>query len=77
MRPAFWLYLGIFGVVAAVIRRKEFTLLSSLIPVLSQTLILFLVSFAPAYRYHYGTILAGILLMGLLFLPPSENPVSS
>lgn len=76
LRPAFWLYIGILGVGVAMIRRKEFTLLSSLIPMLSQTLTLFLVSFAPAYRYHYGTILAGILLMGLLFLPSNEKPIA-
>jgi hypothetical protein len=77
LRPAFWLYIGVLGVSVAVIRRKDLTLLSSLIPILSQTLILFLVSFAPAYRYHFGTVLAGILLMGLVFLPPDEKPVSS
>jgi len=73
LRPAFWLYVGILAVSSAVIRRKEMALLSSLIPVLSQTLILFLISFAPAVRYHFGTVLAGILLIGLLFLPSNLN----
>jgi hypothetical protein len=76
LRPAFWLYGGIFGVSVAVIRRKELILLTSLIPVLSQTLVLYLVSFAPAYRYHFGTLLAGMLLTGLLFLTSPKKPVS-
>jgi hypothetical protein len=73
LRPAFWLYIGIFTVSAAAVRRKDLMLLFSLVPLLSQTLILFLISFAPAYRYHFGTVLASILLLGLLFLPSSES----
>jgi hypothetical protein len=69
LRPAFWLYLGAFGVIAAAVRRHDLCLLAALIPALSQTLVLYLVSFAPAFRYHYGTLLAGILLLGLLLLP--------
>jgi hypothetical protein len=30
---------------------------------------LILVSFAPAFRYYYGTILAGVFLLGLIFIP--------
>ncbi len=76
LRPAFWLYLGIFGVSIAVFRRRNLNLFSTLVPALSQTLILFLVSFAPAYRYHYGTLLAGILLVGMAFLPEQpKDPV--
>lgn len=74
LRPAFWLYLGAFGVIAAAVRRRDLSLLAALIPALSQTLVLFLVSFAPAFRYHYGTLLAGILLLGLLLLPPKAKP---
>lgn len=69
LRPAFWLYLSILSVGIAVIRKNRLDLLLSLLPVLSQTLILILVSFAPAYRYYYGTCLAGIYLLGMIFLP--------
>jgi hypothetical protein len=34
--------------------------------------ILLLISFAPAYRYHYGTVLAGLFLLGLIFIPANQ-----
>lgn len=73
LRPAFWLYLAVFGVSAAAIRRNQLSLLAGLVPMLSQTTLLFLISFAPAYRYHYGTCLAGIYLLGMIFLPTVEK----
>ena len=77
LRPAFWLYVGIFSVSIAVIRRNEFRLLSLVLPILTQSLILLMVSFAPAYRYHYGICLAGILLIGLAFLPVEKTDGTS
>jgi len=77
LRPAFWLYVGIFSVSIALIRRNEFRLLSLVLPILTQSLILLMVSFAPAYRYHYGTCLAGILLIGLAFLPVEKTDGTS
>lgn len=71
--PAFWLFLAVFSVGLAVIRTNNFLLAGALIPITVQSLILLLISFAPAYRYHYGTCLAGIFLLGIAFIPTSLN----
>ena len=36
---------------------------------LNQSAVLLLVSFAPAFRYYYGTCLAGIRLLRCVFIP--------
>jgi len=77
LRPAFWLYLAIFAVTIFILRSGNFYMITSLLPILSQAMILLLVSYAPAYRYHYGTCLAGIFLLGLAFLPGNEESVRS
>ena len=69
LRPAFWLYLAAFSTAVLVVRRKDARFLLALLPALSQTAVLMLVSFAPAYRYHYGTVLTGMFLIGLTFVP--------
>jgi hypothetical protein len=71
--PGFWLFLGTFSVLIGVVRSKNSSLISTLGPIISQSLILLLISFAPAYRYHYGTCLAGIFLIGLAFIPIHEE----
>jgi len=73
MRPAFWLYLAAFSAAALVARRKDFHFLLALLPVFGQAGVLLLVSFAPAFRYHYGTVLAGLFLLGLIFVPGSPE----
>jgi len=72
LRPAFWLYIAAFSAVVLAVRRRNAHFLLALLPVISQTAVLILVSFAPAYRYHYGTVLAGVFLLGLIFVPKSS-----
>ena len=69
LRPAFWLYLAAFSAAVAVVRRRDGHFLLALLPVVCQAGVLLLISFAPAYRYHYGTVLAGLFLLGMIFLP--------
>jgi len=52
-----------------VLRRKAARFFLALLPVVCQAGVLLLISFAPAYRYHYGTVLAGIFLLGFFFIP--------
>ncbi|MDP2966382.1 MAG: DUF6020 family protein [Pelolinea sp.] len=73
LRPAYWLYLAVFSAAVLVIRRRDAHFLLALLPALSQTAVLMLVSFAPAFRYHYGTVLAGVFLLGLIFIPKSSS----
>jgi hypothetical protein len=69
LRPALYLYLGLFFTAVVVVRRDDFRALLICLPILVQSLILLLVSYAPAIRYQYGTIITGLLLVGLAFLP--------
>lgn len=73
LRPAFWLYLGAFSTAVVVAKRKDAHFLLALLPISSQTVVLLLVSFAPAFRYHYGTVLAGMFLLGLIFIPSNSS----
>ncbi len=73
LRPAFWLYIGAFSAAVLVLRRRDARFLLALLPALSQAGVLLLVSFAPAYRYHYGTVLAGVFLLGLIFIPGGQS----
>lgn len=73
LRPAFWLYIALLCIAVLTIRRKDFYIWISGLPLITQSAVLLLVSFAPAYRYHYGTCLAGIFLLGLLLLPNKVN----
>jgi hypothetical protein len=74
LRPAFWLYLAAFSTAVLVLRRRDAQFLLALLPALCQTAVLILVSFAPAFRYHYGTVLASVFLLGLMFIPrPSSD----
>ena len=73
LRPAFWLYLAAFSAAVAVVRRRDWHFLLALLPVVCQAGVLLLISFAPAYRYHYGTVLAGLFLLGLIFVPAEKD----
>lgn len=73
LRPAFWMYIGALSVSAAVIRRRNLELLAVLLPLFAQAAVLLLISFAPAYRYHFGSCLAGMMLAGMLFLPKEKD----
>lgn len=69
LRPAFWLFLSVLSVSILVIRWRYLGLLVALLPVFGQSLLLFLISFAPAFRYYYANCLIGIFLLGCLFIP--------
>ena len=73
LRPAFWLYLAAFSAAVVVVRRRDGHFLLALLPVICQAGILILISFAPAYRYHYGTVLAGLFILGLIFIPSEQS----
>ena len=73
LRPAFWLYIGVFCAAVLVMRRNDARYLLALLPSISQTVVLILVSFAPAFRYYYGTFLAGLFLLGLMFIPGKSD----
>ena len=69
LRPALYLYLGMFFTAVVVLRNNDFRAFFVCLPILIQSLILLAVSYAPAIRYQYGTYITGLLLIGLAFLP--------
>jgi hypothetical protein len=75
--PAFWLFVAIFSAALGVVRTGNLFLAGSLIPIVGQSLILLLISFSPGYRYHYGTVLAGIFLIVLALIPIHEHRMGS
>jgi hypothetical protein len=56
-----------------VVRFRDFKAWLIGLPILIQSGVLFLIIYAPAFRYQYGIYLSGIFLVGLLFLP-RNNP---
>ena len=72
LRPALYLYLALFCIAVIVLRFNDGRAALISLPILIQSVVLFLISYAPAIRYQYGTCLAGLFLIGLLFLP-AEN----
>lgn len=76
LRPALYLYLSIFSSVVLMIRRQDLKALLLCMPIVFQSIILYLISFAPAVRYQYSNYLIGILLLAILFLPKKEIPNS-
>ena len=75
LRPAFWMYLSLFSLAVIVVRYASFSFLLPGVPLLAQSLVLMLVSFATAYRYHYGTCICGIFLLGCAFLPERQGKI--
>ena len=73
LKPAYWLYLAAFSLAVLVVRRRDAHFLIALLPALSQAAVMILISFAPAFRYHYGTVLAGLFLLGMIFVPSSSS----
>ncbi len=69
LRPAVYFYLGLFFALVLVIRNNDYRASLIVIPTIVQSLILFLVSYAPAIRYQYSTYLVGMFLIGIIFLP--------
>lgn len=76
LRPALYLYLTLFSISIAYLRNMDWRIGVVGLPVFGQSAVLFLISFAPAFRYQYGTYLAGLFLLGFLFLPPKYMLVS-
>jgi len=76
LRPALYLYLTLFSISIALLRDADWRVWVVGLPVFSQSAVLFLISFAPAFRYQFGTCLAGMLLLGLLFLSTKKVLVS-
>ncbi len=72
LRPALYLYLACFAVMALVVKRKDFRALLLLAPVAVQSAILFLVSYAPAIRYQYSVYLASVLLLCVPFITSAQ-----
>lgn len=70
--PAFWLLIAIFSLSILVVRRRKILFITPVIAALSQSMILFLIGFAPAFRYYYSNCLVGIIFLGCLFIPKSE-----
>jgi hypothetical protein len=72
VRPAFWLFISALSLSLLAIRRQSPHLLLTLLPIFGQSLLLFLIAFAPAFRYYYGNCVVGIFLLGCAFVP-AEN----
>ena len=73
LRPAFWLFIAFLSLAVLAIRFADPGFFVPLIPALGQSLLLFLIAFAPAYRYYYSNCLVGIFLLGCLFMPAPEK----
>ena len=67
LRPALYLYLSVFALSAAYMRKKNWRIWIIGMPIFVQSAVLFLISFSPAYRYQYGTYLAGMFMIGIIF----------
>jgi hypothetical protein len=73
LRPALYFYLAVFFISVLQVRTGSFKALLISLPLVIQSAVLLLVSYAPALRYQYGTYLAGLFLIGLIFLPRNES----
>ena len=73
LRPAFWLFISMMASSVLVIRRQNPNYLVALLPTLGQSLLLFLIAFASAFRYYYSNCLIGIFLLASIFLPQKDH----
>jgi len=69
LKPGFFLFLTLFSAAVVIVRHRQWKLALVALPVVAQAGLLFLITFAPAYRYHFGTCLSGLLLLALLWPP--------
>jgi hypothetical protein len=67
LRPAFYFYLFILSLVIAYFRNNDWKVFIIGLPIILQTLLLFLINFAPVIRYFYSTNLVGVLFIGIIF----------
>ena len=73
LRPALYLYLTAFAVMTVILRKRDYRAALIALPLVVQSAILLLVSYAPAIRYQYSNYLVGLYLLGLLFLPAPKK----
>jgi hypothetical protein len=73
LKPAFYVYLLLMFIFIFYRNSKTPKALIVGIPVVFQTIFLFLINFAPIYRYFYSTYLIGLFLVGLIFLPSQKE----
>jgi hypothetical protein len=73
LKPGFYLYLAIFSLGVAFIRLRDWKVWLAGLPVYVHTLVIYLISYAPAFRYHYNTLFAGLFFMVFLFIQPPEG----
>jgi hypothetical protein len=73
LRPAFYFYLFILSLVIAYIRNNDWKVFLIGMPLVLQTLLLFLINFAPVIRYFYSTNLVGALFIGIIFYQRDMN----
>ncbi len=69
LRPAFWLFVSVYTVSVLAIRNKGLGFLLPVLPTLGQSMLLFLIAFATAFRYYYSNCLIGIFLLTAVFMP--------
>jgi hypothetical protein len=72
-RPATYLYLTLFCVLAASIRRRSLRTLGLALPVLAQSLGWMLVLPMQEFRFQYPVYLIALVSIGLLFVPVSSS----
>ena len=69
LRPALYTLFAILIIISTSIRLHNKYLLGLLLPLLSQVFTLFVINFAPGFRYQLGTCFIGIFCFALIFLP--------
>jgi len=72
-RPATYLYLTLFCVLAASIRRRSLRTLGLALPVLAQSVVWMLVLTVQDFRFQYPVYLIALVSVGLLFVPVSSS----
>ena len=73
LKPAFYFYFLLLFLYIYYRNTHNLKMLIIGAPVIFQTALLFLINFAPVFRYFFSTYLVGLFLFGLIFLP-SGNP---
>jgi hypothetical protein len=74
LRPALWMVVSLFCLAVLVVRRQDLKGWVAGLPVIGQSGLMFLITFAPKFRYHYSMLLIGFFSLGLLFIAGKKNP---
>lgn len=72
-RPATYLYLALFCVGIASIRRRSLRMMGLALPVVAQSLVWMLVITVQDFRFQYPVYLIALVSVGLLFIPGSSG----